>query len=127
LRVSFLVSIREDALAKLDRFEGRIPNLFNNYLRVEHLARDAARAAIVKPIDQYNRMPAAGGRNVSIEPALVEAVLDQVKTGQVVLGEAGRGAVAGDDTRAQIETPFLQLVMTRLWNEELSSGSGPYG
>ena len=32
-------SIREDALAKLDRFEGRIPALFANYLRVEHLDR----------------------------------------------------------------------------------------
>ena len=44
LRVHFLVSIREDAWAKLDRFEGRIPRLFANYLRVEHLDRDGARA-----------------------------------------------------------------------------------
>ncbi len=46
LRASFLISIREDALAKLDRFKGRIPNLFDNYLRIEHLDRAAARAAI---------------------------------------------------------------------------------
>ncbi len=123
LPVSFLISIREDALAKLDRFEGSISNLFNNYLRVEHLDRAAAREAIVRPIDQYNRLHAVDGQNVTIEPALVEAVLDQVKTGQVLLGEAGRGTVAGEDTRAQIETPFLQLVMTRLWNEEVSLGS----
>ncbi|HEX8090140.1 MAG TPA: hypothetical protein VF762_14865, partial [Blastocatellia bacterium] len=123
LRVSFLVSIREDALAKLDRFEGSIPNLFDNYLRIEHLDRDAGRAAIEKPIQQYNQLYAAGGREIGIEPALVEAVLDQVETGQVVLGEAGRGAVSGEDAREEIETPFLQLVMERLWNEEMRAGS----
>jgi WD40 repeat protein len=122
LPVSFLISIREDALAKLDRFEGRIPNLFDNYLRVEHLDRDSAREAIIKPIDQYNRL-ADGTGDVSIEPALVEEVLKQVRTGQVILGEAGRGVVEGKDTEAQIETPYLQLVMTRLWNEEIREGS----
>ena len=34
LRASFLISIREDALARLDRFKGRIPTLFDSYLRV---------------------------------------------------------------------------------------------
>jgi hypothetical protein len=43
LRASFLISIRDDALAKLDRFKGRITNLFDNYLRIEHLDREAAR------------------------------------------------------------------------------------
>ncbi len=122
LPVSFMISIREDALAKLDRFEGRIPNLFDNYLRVEHLDRDSAREAIIKPIDQYNRLTDPG-RKMIIEPALVEEVLKQVRTGQVVLGETGRGSIEGKDTEAQIETPYLQLVMTRLWNEELREGS----
>lgn len=123
LRVSFLISIREDALAKLDRFEGRIPNLFDNYLRVEHLDRDAALSAIVKPIEEYNRRTGGDEKDVGIEPELVHAVLDQVRTGQVVLGEAGLGIVGQKDASAEIETPFLQLVMTRLWNEEMRSGS----
>src|SRR6185369_15607105 len=46
LRVNFVVSIRDDSLARLDRFKGRIPNLFANYLRLDHLGLDAARAAI---------------------------------------------------------------------------------
>ncbi len=118
LRVNFLLAIREDALAKLDRFKGRIPNLFENYLRMEHLDRDAARDAIVKPLDEYNHQSANGSR-IEIEPALVDAVLEQTRTGQVVVGEAGRGGVerAGGD---EIETPYLQLVMTRLWAEETS-------
>jgi tetratricopeptide (TPR) repeat protein len=123
LRVSFLISIREDALAKLDRFKGRIPNLFDNYLRIEHLDREAARAAIEEPIQQYNRLRAAEGPQVSIEPKLVEAVLEQVETGQVILGDTGRGIVKGQTMKAQIETPYLKLVMTRLWDEEMRDGS----
>jgi hypothetical protein len=121
--VSFLIAIREDSLAKLDGFEGRIPILFDNYLRIEHLDRKAARAAIEEPITQYNHLRADDGEQISIEPKLVEAVLQQVVTGEVILGEAGRGVVKGEATEAQIETPYLQLVMTRLWDEEMRAGS----
>lgn len=121
--VSFLISIREDSLAKLDRFEGRIPALFDNYLRVEHLDCDAARAAIEKPIEHYNQQRAAGEQPISIEPALLKAVLKQVQTGQVIIGESGRGILKTEANAAQIETPFLQMVMTRLWDEEMRAGS----
>lgn len=129
-RVNFVVSIREDAVAKLDLFEGRIPTLFDNYIRIDHLDRDAARDAIIKPIDQYNRARSDRASQVNIEPALVEAVLDQVKTGRVSLTDTGIGVIksergdASEQARVErIETPFLQLVMTRLWEEELRSGS----
>ena len=49
VRTSFLISIREDSLAKLDRFEGAIPGILANRLRVDHLNLDAAREAIQKP------------------------------------------------------------------------------
>lgn len=119
LRASFLLSIREDALAKLDRFKSRIPNVFGNYLRLPHLDRTAAREAILGPIDRYNES-AVDGR-VEIEPALVEAVLDQVAAGRVEVGQAGRGGV--DEGGAGIEAPYLQLVMERLWQAEASIGS----
>ncbi|MGH9901865.1 MAG: hypothetical protein ACRD68_08655, partial [Pyrinomonadaceae bacterium] len=121
--VSFLVSLREDALARLDRFKGRIPILFDNYLRIDHLDRAAGRAAVEKPVEKYNRRPGAKGRPVSVEPALVEAVLDQVATGQVNIGGAGQGVVKDGATAARIETPYLQLVLTRLWEEEKRKGS----
>jgi WD40 repeat protein len=123
LRANFLVSIREDSLAKLDRFKGRIPNLFDNYLRIEHLDREAARMAIEGPIEQYNRLQVMEDPRVSIEPALVEAVLEQIRTGQVMLGESGGGVVKGEEAGTRIETPYLQLVMTRLWDEEMRTGS----
>lgn len=125
--VSFLISTREDSLAKLDRFEGRIPRLFDNYLRIAHLDHDAARAAIEKPIAQYNRLNANDGQQFNIELELVEAVLTQIETGRVILGEGGRGVIEAakshEEAEAQIETPFLQLVMTRLWDEERRIGS----
>lgn len=123
LRANFIISIREDALAKLDRFKGRIPNLFDNYLRVDHLDREAARNAIVKPLEEYNRRQTSDGEKYSIEPELVETVLEQVRTGEVVLGEAGRGAVGGNNSPEEIETPYLQQVLMHLWKEENRSGS----
>jgi conflict system STAND superfamily ATPase len=121
--VSFLIAIREDSLAKLDRFESRFPILFDNYLRIKHLDHKAARAAIEEPIKQYHHLRADDGERISIEPKLVEAVLQQVVTGEVIPGEAGRGVVKVETTEAQIETPYLQLVMTRLWDEEIRAGS----
>ena len=55
LRANFLLSIRDDALAQLDRFKGRIPGLFDNRLQIDHLGLDAARDAVTLPIEEYNR------------------------------------------------------------------------
>src|SRR4051794_19223161 len=54
LRVDVLVSLREDALAELDVFTGRLPNVFGNYLALDRLDRDAARAAITGPVARWN-------------------------------------------------------------------------
>ena len=117
LPANFLLGLREDALAKLDAFKTRIPNLFGNYLRLDHLDRRGGREAIVRPLERYGEL---GGEVVSAEPELVEAVLDQVETGRVDQG-MGRGGVAPAEGR--IETPYLQLVMQRLWEEERAEGS----
>jgi WD40 repeat protein len=126
LRANFLIAIREDALAGLDRFKGLIPQLLDNYLRLRHLDRSAARMAMTKPLEQFNVQRVAELSPVSIEPELVEAVLDQVKTGQVRLEQGGAGGVGtatGGAVDQSIETPYLQLVMSRLWEEELGAGS----
>jgi WD40 repeat protein len=125
LRVNFLIAIREDALARVaDRFKGRVPNLVGNYLRIDHLDSQAAREAILKPIEVFNR---TADNPVRIDPELVDAVLDQLRPGQVVLDSAGRGSVDGGTAAApaedRIETSYLQLVMKRLWEEELRAGS----
>ena len=121
LRAYFLLSLREDSLAALDRFKTQIPNLFANALRLEHLDRSAAREAIIRPLEEFNRLD--GDRPVEIEPELVEAVLDQVARGNVDLGRAGRGVANGAAAARSVETPFLSLVMERRWEAERSVGS----
>ena len=117
LRANFLIAIREDSLAKLDRFKGEIPGLFENYLRLDHLDREAARLAIERPIAKFNSLLPPDETPVEIERDLVEDVLDQVRTGRLSFDEAGRG-IADAPQGNSIEAPFLQLVMTRLWEEE---------
>jgi WD40 repeat protein len=123
LRVNFLLSIREDALAKLDRFEGRIPALFGNYLRVDHLTRAGAREAIEGPVGEYNRRLAEGATPFEIEPALVDAVVEAAASGRLALAAAGNGDLAAEEASGNVETPFLQLVMERLWRATVSFGS----
>jgi WD40 repeat protein len=119
-RVNVLVSLREDALAKLDRFTGRIPGLFANTLRLDRLDRQAARQAIVRPVERFAELTSEA---VAVEPALVERVLDEVGAGQIESALGGRGAVEGAEDGARIEAPYLQLVMQRLWDEERATGS----
>jgi WD40 repeat protein len=120
--VHFLLSIREDALADLDRFEGRVSGLGDHLLRLEHLDREAGREAITAPLELWNRVVAEPGNEVDIEPELVETVLDQVTTGRVSLGDDN--VAVSDGTRtAGIEAPYLQLVLIRLWDGERKHGS----
>jgi WD40 repeat protein len=119
-RVNVLVSLREDSLAKLDRFTGRIPSLFANTLRLDRLDRAAARAAVLRPVERYVELT---GEAVSVDPTLVERVLDEVGAGQIEPALGGLGGVEGGDVGGQIEAPYLQLVMQRLWEEERASGS----
>ena len=119
-RINVLVSLREDSLAKLDRFTGRVPGLFANTLRLDRLDRTAARAAIIGPIDRYAELTGAA---VSVEPELIERVLDEVGAGQIEPALGGLGVVEGREDGARIEAPYLQLVMQRLWEEEHAAGS----
>lgn len=125
--VNFLLSLREDGLSKLDRFQGRIPTLLSNMLRLEHLDRDSAKDAIVKPLEEYNRGKSQEDL-VTIEPALVEGLLLDLSSVTVASDRAGQGEISGDgyqpvSSDVSIETPFLQMVLTRLWDEERSMRS----
>ena len=124
LRVNFLLSIREDALAKLDRFKKHVP-IFGNVLRINYLDDRAAKDAIEQPLDRYSMLVGNGGGSYRAEPELVAEIIRQVRTGRVQLGAsaaAGGGEGNGKGT-AGVETPVLQLVLTRIWEEELGLGS----
>jgi WD40 repeat protein len=102
LRVNVLLAVRDDALAELDEFAGRIPELFGNLLRLDRLDREEGRAAILGPLARYSEL---SGEEFTAEDALVEAVLDEAST------DAG------------VEAPYLQLVLERLWERERAAGS----
>ena len=121
--VSFLISIREDALAKLDRFEGRIPILFDNYLRLEHLNDAGARAAIENPIARFNDTYLVGKTPIQIENDLVKEVIGQLRTGHISIDKIGLGKGNAQENFKTIETPYLQLVMVRIWMQEMESHS----
>jgi WD40 repeat protein len=102
LRVNVLIGIRDDALAELDEFTSRIPELFANLIRLDRLDREEGRAAILGPLARYSEL---SGETFTAEPALVEAVLDEASTA------------------TGVEAPYLQLVLERLWEQERDDGS----
>lgn len=107
LRANFLISIREDAYAQLgDLFRGRVNNVYGNFLHLDFLGRAGARESIEKPIERVNELQ-PNGEPFELEPALVDAVLEQVAR----------------DSGEEVETTYLQLVMRRLWEEETAAGS----
>jgi WD40 repeat protein len=121
-RANFLISIREDALAQLDAFKTKVPNLFGNSLRLDRLDRHAAMRAIRGPLERYNAL-AAGDEPVLAEDELVEEILDSVRAGRIQLGTSGRGGAEETEDGGRIEAPYLQLVLERLWNVERERGS----
>ncbi|HEY2354935.1 MAG TPA: hypothetical protein VGH79_08585 [Gaiellaceae bacterium] len=102
LRVNVLIAIRDDALAELDEFNARIPELFANLLRLDRLDRADGRAAILGPLERYSEL---NGSTYTAEPALVDAVLDEASTA------------------TGVEAPYLQLVLERLWERERAEDS----
>ncbi len=126
LRANYMLSIREDSYARLgDLFRDRIANVYGNFLHLDYLDTDEARQAITKPIDRMNELHPETDP-YEIEPAVVDAVLEQVRRSRFAAGGNGRGPAdlaPGEEQGAPIETTYLQLVMKRLWDEETEAGS----
>jgi CHASE2 domain-containing sensor protein len=123
LRANFLIAVREDAYSLIgSRFKARIPDVYGNYLHLDFLDEEAAREAVLEPVRAFNERLEADAPQFEVESALVDAVLVQVRRGRVNIGDGGAPDVetAGP---ARVETAYLQLVMKRLWDEEVAAGS----
>ncbi|MDZ3836299.1 MAG: hypothetical protein U0S49_02870 [Rhodospirillales bacterium] len=103
-----LISIREDALHELERLRGRLPAILGDPMRLDYLDEPAARAAICKPLEVFRERHGGDAGPVEIETELVGELL----------------ARARRPTDPQhYETPYLQLVLERLWHEERREAS----
>ena len=117
LRIRVLIAMREDCLASLDHFKGRIPRLFDNLLRVKHLTAAQAVDAIVRPLAQFKQDNGGAGGPTELDAADPELA-------RWVVGEiAGAQGESSDSERDQVKAPYLQLVMTRWWETEKSLNS----
>jgi len=119
LPVSVLLGVRDDALAELDRLERYAADILENKLRLEHLNRFEAQEAIEQPLVRYNAT-VPPEQQVSINSDLVTKLLDQLQEGSVSIADGGEGDIARSEA---VKTPFLQLVMARLWTAENEQGS----
>ena len=108
LGVHVLVSIREDALHEAQRLRARIPNILVRSLKLDYLDEAAAREAINGPLRVWLKEHHENAGPTAASPELTEALIRQVSRN-------------GDGTR--IETPYLQLALKRLWEEERRLGS----
>ena len=119
-----LIGVRDDALARLDAFKRASRGCSRTALRLDHLDRDAGRRAILGPIEEFGAL-VPEEEAITVEAALVVAVLDGSRApGRSIQGGRGRG-VSRPRRRGstRIETPYLQLVMQRLWEVERAEGS----
>jgi hypothetical protein len=112
LRVNFLLSIRSSAFTQLDRFKSLIPNLMDKRIELKRLDRESAKKAITEPLlkiynDQHPEQRIEIEDEDKIEEKLIEKNLVEKVLNQVTVPKTG-----------EIEAPYLQLVMKRLWEEE---------
>ncbi len=110
LPLSVVFAIREDFLAELNVFKGRIPGLFDNYYRLERLRISQARDAIAKPAQQ------AG---FSYQAGLVDKILQDL-TKREQAGQSGMRALQRPDEGQEhfVEPPYLQIVCQKLWQQD---------
>ena len=87
-RVRFVLSLREDFLARLSEFRERIPNIFHNEFRLAPLSEAESRAAIVEP---------ARLLGLDVEPELVERLI-------------------ADLSQEGVDPPQLQIVCDTLYD-----------
>ena len=123
IRAHMLIALREDTLAGLDRFKGRIVSLFDNRLALQALSEGAAREAIERPIARYKSLRAEPDGPAELEDGLSREVIRQL-TATVTPARGGAGAAPdAPPAPSAIEPVYLQLVMARLWETELAAGS----
>lgn len=109
--VSFVLALRADALADVDVLLRRLPNGLVQSYRVRSMTDQHASEAIREPIDVFNE---AFDAKIVVEDTVVTAVIADVSSvNNMSLANSLDTAVRND-----VDLPFLQIVMSRLWEAE---------
>jgi hypothetical protein len=119
LPVSVLVSMREEGLATLDRFQFSVPNILRNLMRIRDLDRNASRAAIREPLEEFNRDKYADEK-ISIEDGFVEALLNEVVPQEIPLKPGEKRPAR--QTRRYRGAAYLQMLLESAWHQMRESG-----
>jgi tetratricopeptide (TPR) repeat protein len=117
---SFLLSLREDGLGKLDRLRSRIPGLLGNLIKIEHLDADGAEQAIDTPLKRFSEDKPY---TVVAETQLKQALLEQVDADRLELDEADEQQVTDfqrGDSGIRYKALALQAVLTQLWEVDVA-------
>lgn len=110
LPVSVVLAMREDFLAELSVFRGRVPELLNHSYRLQKLTWPQAKEAIVKPATQDTF-------GFHYEEALLNTLQQELSEAREPSAENRPLAVAPRAFPA-IEGAYLQIVCTELWRHE---------
>jgi hypothetical protein len=115
LEVHLLLSLRADALYRLDQLRLSLPGVLDNIIELEHLDDAAVREAIEGPIKRYNCEYRKGNdKEIAVEDRLVTTLIMQIRKAEVGFS---RGNIASIEARP-VELSYLQLALTKLWAEE---------
>jgi hypothetical protein len=109
LDLHVLIAVRDDSLHLLNKLRAVIPFGLETTIQLRHLSDEGAKSAIRGPIQKYNE---EYRKEIEFKDDLVEAVIDQLRE------SASRPASQGIGTApAEIELPYLQLTLTKLWDK----------
>jgi hypothetical protein len=113
LDLRLLIGIRDDSLHLLDRLRAAIPGVLDTTVRLGYLNEADVERAIRGPVRRYNERYRANAAPVDIEDSLVTTLIRDLRDsgGRPSGEEIGKGST-------QIELPYLQLTMTKLWDAE---------
>jgi|GEM_PF-4040009 len=99
----FLLSIREDCLARLDHLTNAIPDIFRRAVRLRPLSRSQAEQAIREPVARF---PHKADAEVSVEEEFARDMADELATKQPDRG---------------IDPLLIQIEMSTLWEAAVAA------
>jgi hypothetical protein len=119
LNAHLLISLRSDALHALDGLRLRFHTIMENMIELAHLDQRGVREAIEGPIRVYNEGRPARGQ-VTLDPGFVDHLLKELTGSLAALGQQRPSPSAP----VEVELPFLQLALLRLWRRVVAK-DGP--